>query len=45
MVLDLKKKGMGSVVISHNIYHVYSVADRIVVLNRGKKILDIPKKL
>jgi simple sugar transport system ATP-binding protein len=44
VVLDLKKKGISSVVISHNIYHVYSVADRIVVLDRGKKILDIPKK-
>ncbi len=44
-VLDLKKKGISSIIISHNIYHVYSVADRIVVLDRGHKVLDIPKDL
>jgi len=42
-VLELKKKGVGCVIVSHNIYHVYSVADRIVVLDRGVKILDIPR--
>lgn len=42
-VLELKKKGISSIIISHNIYHVYSVADRIVVLDRGVKVLDIPK--
>ena len=42
-VLDLKKKGISSIIISHNIYHVYSVADRIVVLDHGIKVLDIPK--
>ena len=42
-VLDLKKKGISSIIISHNIYHVYSVADRIVVLDRGIKVLDIPR--
>ncbi len=44
-VLDLKRKGVSSVIISHNIYHVYSVSDRIVVLDRGHKVLDIPREL
>lgn len=44
-VLNLKKKGISSIVISHNIYHAYSVADRIVVLDHGQKVLDIPKDL
>lgn len=44
MIGELKSRGVSSVVISHNIYHVYSVADRIVVLDRGRKVLDIPKQ-
>ncbi len=43
LVEELKKKGIASVFISHNIYHVYPVADRIVVLDRGVKVLDVPK--
>ncbi len=43
LVEELKRKGIASVFISHNIYHVYPVADRIVVLDRGVKVLDIPK--
>ncbi len=42
-VLELKKKGVSSIIISHNIYHVYAVSDRIVVLDRGHKVLDIPR--
>lgn len=43
MIKELKTKGVSSVVISHNIYHVYFVADRIVVLDRGRKILEVPR--
>jgi len=32
---DIKKKGKSCIFITHNIYHVYPVADRIVVLDRG----------
>ncbi len=42
-VLVLKKRGVSSIIISHNIYHVYAVSDRIVVLDRGHKVLDIPR--
>jgi simple sugar transport system ATP-binding protein len=31
------------VLISHNIYHVYSVSDRIVVLDRDRKVLDVER--
>ncbi|RLE75590.1 MAG: sugar ABC transporter ATP-binding protein, partial [Thermoprotei archaeon] len=37
---DLKKKGLGIVVISHNIYHVYEVADRFTILDKGVKVAD-----
>jgi len=29
--------------ITHNIYHVYPVADRLVILSHGRKIGDFPK--
>ena len=34
-VRDIKKAGKSAVFIDHNIFHVYSVADRIVVIDRG----------
>jgi simple sugar transport system ATP-binding protein len=41
---QLKEKGVGIVVISHDIYQVYDIADRIVILERGVKIGDFPKE-
>ena len=35
-VKDIKNAGKSAIFIDHNIFHVYSVADRIVVLDRGK---------
>lgn len=35
-VRDIKKSGKAAVFIDHNVFHVYSVADRVVVLDRGK---------
>lgn len=43
-VRQLKERGVSSILISHNIYHVYSVADRIVVLDHGRKVLDVPRE-
>jgi len=42
-IVQLKQQGIASIFITHNIYHVYSIADRIVVLDRGKKIGDFNK--
>lgn len=39
-IKELKKKGLAIVMISHNIYHVYEVADRFTILDRGVKIAD-----
>jgi len=36
LILRLKSAGRGIVVISHNMLHVFSVADRIMVLRRGR---------
>lgn len=35
-VRDIKKAGKSSIFIDHNVFHVYSVADRVVVLDRGR---------
>ncbi|UNQ73659.1 ATP-binding cassette domain-containing protein [Infirmifilum sp. NZ] len=43
-VLEVKNQGVSVIIISHNIYHVYEVADRIVVLDHGRKIADTPKE-
>jgi simple sugar transport system ATP-binding protein len=43
-VEELKSQGISSIFITHNLYHVYPVADRLVVLNRGKKIGEFKRK-
>jgi len=35
-VRDIKAAGKSAIFIDHNIFHVYSVADRVVVLDRGR---------
>jgi simple sugar transport system ATP-binding protein len=39
-VKDLKAQGVSSIFITHNLQHVYPVADKIVVLSHGVKIGD-----
>lgn len=38
LILDLKESGSSIVVISHNLSHVFSVADRIIVLRHGCRV-------
>ena len=35
-VTGIKKAGKSAIFIDHNIVHVYNVADRVVVLDRGR---------
>jgi simple sugar transport system ATP-binding protein len=35
-VRGIKEAGKSAIFIDHNIFHVYSVADRVVVLDRGR---------
>jgi simple sugar transport system ATP-binding protein len=37
-----KAAGRSSIFITHNIFHVFQVVDRIVVLRRGRKVADLP---
>ncbi len=43
-VLSLKDQGIGSIFISHNMHHIFPIADRIVAMARGEKIADIMKR-
>lgn len=40
----IRAKGKSAVFIDHNFFHVYAVADRIVVLDRGMVAADFPKE-
>jgi simple sugar transport system ATP-binding protein len=35
-VKGIKQAGKSAIFIDHNIFHVYNVADRVVVIDRGK---------
>lgn len=42
-IRSLKDKGISVVVITHNIYHVYDLADRFVILDHGRKVGEFTK--
>jgi simple sugar transport system ATP-binding protein len=42
-IREAKDAGHSSVLISHNIHHVFQVVDRIVVLRHGRKVGDMPR--
>lgn len=37
-VIKARERGLSVILISHNIHHVYSVADRLTILERGRKV-------
>ena len=43
-VQTIKKKKKSCIFISHNLFHVYPIADRIIVLDRGKIVENIKKE-
>lgn len=43
LVQEAKESGLSVILISHNAYEVYDVADRFVVLQHGKNQANIPK--
>jgi len=44
LILQLKAKGISSIIVSHRMDDIFTTADRIVVLRRGKKIQDVLKE-
>jgi simple sugar transport system ATP-binding protein len=43
-ITRLKEEKIASIFVTHNLYHVYPVADRFVVLSRGEKVADVKKE-
>ena len=43
-VLNVKKSGRSVLFIGHNIYHVYDISDRFVILDRGEVVHQLDKK-
>ena len=44
LILKLRSKGVSVIIISHRMDDIFSTADRIVVLRRGRKIEDVAKE-
>lgn len=44
MIKRIKTANVAVIFISHDIFQVYAIADRIVVLDRGVKLLDVPRQ-
>lgn len=42
-IRTIKSEGKSAIFISHNIYHVYPVCDRFVLLDRGRVIGEFQK--
>ena len=42
-ILFLRGEGLGIVLVTHNMYHAFQVADRFVLLSHGKVVMDLPK--
>ena len=43
-VLNVKKSNRSVLLIGHNIYHVYDISDRFVILDRGEVVHQLDKK-
>lgn len=44
-IREARESGASCIFITHNIYHVFQVVDRIIILRRGKKVCEVdPKK-
>ncbi len=44
LMVDLKSSGAAVIFISHNIYHVFEIVDRITILGHGKSIAHFKKE-
>ncbi|MDP3892596.1 ATP-binding cassette domain-containing protein [Nocardioides sp.] len=43
-LLALKAEGVSSVLVTHNLHHAFKVCDRHIVMNHGKKILEVRRE-
>jgi simple sugar transport system ATP-binding protein len=43
-LVALKAEGVSSVLVTHNLHHAFKVCDRHIVMNHGRKILDVQRE-
>ncbi|KQV75467.1 ABC transporter ATP-binding protein [Aeromicrobium sp. Root344] len=43
-LVHLKSDGVSSVLVTHNLHHAFKVCDRHIVMNHGRKILDVRRE-
>jgi simple sugar transport system ATP-binding protein len=43
-LLALKTEGVSSVLVTHNLHHAFKVCDRHIVMNHGRKILEVKRE-
>ncbi len=44
LIERMAERGIAMVIVSHNMEHLWSVCNRVVVFRRGQKVADLPKK-
>ena len=44
LIRTMAGRGIAVVIVTHNLPLAFAVSDRIVVLNRGRKVADVPTK-
>jgi simple sugar transport system ATP-binding protein len=40
---EVRERGLSVIFISHNVHHVFSVADRFTIIERGEKLGDFKR--
>ena len=43
-LVQLRDEGVSSILVTHNLHHAFKVCDRHVVMNHGRKILDVRRE-
>jgi len=41
-IVSDKSRKVSAIIVGHNIHHVYSAATRIVIMDKGQIVLDVP---
>ena len=39
----MREKGLSEIIVDHNIYHIYPICDKFIVMGRGQKITELRK--
>lgn len=43
-VQEVRDRGVSEIIVDHNIYHIYPIVDKFVILEKGNKIAELKKK-